>query len=193
MKYKEIIETSSNKTAEKNSTAAIAFGRLNPPTIGHQKLVDKLQSSSGDPFLFLSHTHKKKTDPLDFDTKLKFAKLFFPDISVGDHSVRTIVQALEKIEELGYKNIIYVAGSDRVEDFSKFLKKYNEVEQHFDSIQVVSAGNRDPDAKNAAGMSASKMREFAEQDQFEEFAKGVPDPALADKLFKAVQDSMNIK
>jgi hypothetical protein len=180
-------------TENDNSTAVMAFGRMNPPTIGHAKLVDALKSQPGDPYLFLTHTQKPKTDPLDFETKIKFAKRFFPDISIGSSNVRTIVQALQKIEDMGYKNVIYVAGSDRVEDFSKFLKKYNEVDPHFDSIRVVSAGERDPDAAGAEGMSASRMRELAKAGDFKEFEKGVPVSSLADKLYNAVRQAMGVK
>ena len=125
-----------------DKTAVMAFGRMNPPTIGHAKLVDAIKSQSGDPYLFLTQTQKPKTDPLDFETKLKFAKQFFPGITIGSSDVRTIVQALQKIEDMGYENVIYVAGSDRVEDFTEFLKKYNEIEPHFESISSISRRKR---------------------------------------------------
>ena len=176
-----------------DKTAVMAFGRMNPPTIGHAKLVDAIKSQPGDPFLFLTQTQKPKTDPLDFETKLKFAKRFFPGISIGSSDVRTIVQALQKIEDMGYENVIYVAGSDRVEDFSEFLKKYNEIEPHFESIRVVSAGERDPDAKGAEGMSASKMRELAAQGDFESFKQGVPKQDLAEELYNTVRQAMGVK
>jgi len=183
-----------NKIQEaEDKTAVMAFGRMNPPTIGHAKLVDAIKSQSGDPFLFLTQTQKPKTDPLDFETKLQFAKQFFPGITIGSSDVRTIVQALQKIEDMGYENVIYVAGSDRVEDFSEFLKKYNEIEPHFESIRVVSAGERDPDAKGAEGMSASKMRELAAQGDFDSFKQGVPKPDLAEELYNTVRQAMGVK
>jgi len=176
-----------------DKTAVMAFGRMNPPTIGHAKLVDTIKSQPGDPFLFLTQTQKPKTDPLDFETKLKFAKQFFPGISIGSSNVRTIVQALQKIEDMGYENVIYVAGSDRVEDFTQFLKKYNEIEPHFESIEVVSAGERDPDAKGAEGMSASKMRELAAQGDFDSFKQGVPKSDLAEELYNTIRQAMGVK
>jgi len=183
-----------NKIQEaKDKTAVMAFGRMNPPTIGHAKLVDAIKSQPGDPYLFLTQTQKPKTDPLDFETKLKFAKQFFPDITIGSSDVRTIVQALQKIEDMGYENVIYVAGSDRVGDFTEFLEKYNEIEPHFESIRVVSAGERDPDAKGAEGMSASKMRELAAQGDFEAFKQGVPKPDLAEELYNTVRQAMGVK
>ena len=106
-------------------TAVLAFGRLNPPTIGHAKLVDAITAQEGDHYLFLSQTQKPKTDPLDFATKLKFAKKFFPSINVGHSSVRTPVQALEMLQGLGYTDLIFVAGSDRVDGFQNMFDTYN--------------------------------------------------------------------
>jgi hypothetical protein len=187
------VETGTRKIKEDGEfTAVMAFGRMNPPTIGHQKLVDKIKSLPGDPYLFLSQSQKPKTDPLDFQTKLRFAKFFFPGVTIGSPEVKTIVQALQKVEQLGYKNLIYVAGSDRVQDFTNFINKYNEIEPHFDSVEVVSAGERDPDAKGAEGMSASKMRELARAEEFKQFAQGVPDEKLADELYNAVRKGMGL-
>lgn len=174
-------------------TAVMAFGRMNPPTIGHAKLVDKIKSLPGDPYVFLSQSQKPKTDPLAFQDKLRYAKFFFPDITIGNPEVRTIIQALQKINELGYKNLIYVAGSDRVQAFEEMINKYNGVEYNFDNIQVVSAGERDPDADGAEGMSASKMRAAAAAGDLESFKQGVPNQEVADEMFAAVRQGMGIK
>jgi RNA polymerase sigma factor (sigma-70 family) len=183
-----------------SKTAVIAFGRLNPPTIGHAKLVDAIKSHNGDHYLFLSQTQKPKTDPLDFATKMKFAKQFFPDVNVGHQSVRTPVQALEKMQSLGYTDIIFVAGSDRVDGFQKLFDTYNgqpdksgNVPFKFNSIKVVSAGERDPDADGAEGMSASKMRAAAAAGDLEAFAQGVPDKKLAQTMYDAVRKGMGVK
>jgi hypothetical protein len=183
-----------------SKTAVIAFGRLNPPTIGHAKLVGAIKSYDGDHYLFLSQTHKPKTDPLDFATKIKFAKQFFPDINIGHSSVRTPVQALEKMQSLGYTDIIFVAGSDRVDGFQKLFDTYNgqpdksgNVPFKFNSIKVVSAGERDPDADGAEGMSASKMRAAAAAGDLEAFAQGVPDKKLAQTMYDAVRKGMGVK
>jgi len=173
--------------------AVAAFGRMNPPTIGHEKLVNKIKSYEGDHYIFLSQTQKPKTDPLPFDVKLEFAKKFFPDVNVGHTTVRTPIQMLQMLEKLGYTDIIYVAGSDRVEGFKKLFNDYNGKEYNFDSIEVVSAGERDPDADGAEGMSASKMREAAKQGNFEAFAQGTPKPQLAQKMYDAVRTGMGIK
>ena len=173
--------------------AVTAFGRLNPPTIGHEKLVEKVKSFEGDHYIFLSQTQKPKDNPLPFDVKLEFAKKFFPGVNVGHPSVRTPIQMLQMLEKLGYTDIIYVAGSDRVASFEKLFNDYNGKEYNFDSITVENAGERDPDADGAEGMSASKMRAAAAAGDLESFAQGVPTPALAQKMYDAVRTGMGIK
>jgi len=176
----------------KESTAVISFGRMNPPTIGHQKLVNKIKSIPGDHFLFLSQTQHPESDPLSFNTKVMFAQQFFPDINVGDSNVRTIIQALQKIETLGYNNLVYIAGDDRVDSFSKIIYGYNGKEYNFKNINIVNAGERDADSNTASGMSASKMRNLAASGSFKEFAQGVPDTRLAKKLYQAVRQGMGV-
>ena len=181
-------------------TAAMAFGRLNPPTIGHAKLVAAIEAQEGDHYLFLSQTQKPKTDPLDFATKMKLAKQFFPGINVGHQAVRTPIQALEQLQGLGYTDVVFIAGSDRVDGFQKLFDTYNgqpdktgKVPFKFNSIKVVSAGERDPDADGAEGMSASKMRQAAVDNDLESFKQGVPQPQLADEMFAAVRQGMGIR
>jgi hypothetical protein len=186
MKLRQIFESP-------RKVAVAAFGRMNPPTIGHEKLVDKIKSIDGDHFVFLSQTQKPKTDPLPFDAKLEFAKKFFPDVNVGHASVRTPIQMLQMLEKLGYTDVVYVAGSDRVESFTKLFNDYNGKEYNFESIQVVSAGERDPDADGAEGMSASKMRAAAASGDYESFAMGTPDAKLAQKMYDAVRKGMGVK
>jgi nicotinic acid mononucleotide adenylyltransferase len=178
---------------EASKTAVFAFGRMNPPTIGHKKLVDAVAAQAGDPYIFLSQSQKPKTDPLDFPTKLKLAQAFFPNVTVGDANVRTIIQALQKIEAMGYDSIIYVAGSDRIEDFKTLINKYNGTEYNFNNIEIVSAGERDPDADGAEGMSASKMRAAAAEGNFAAFAQGAPDKKLAKTMYDAVRRGMGVK
>ena len=181
-------------------TAVVAFGRMNPPTIGHQKLVDKIKSLPGDHYVFLSQSQKPKTDPLSFVDKLRYAKFFFPNVTVGHPEVKTIIQAMQKLEQLGYERVIYVAGSDRVDSFTNLLNQYNgqadksgNIPYSFKSIQVVSAGERDPDADGAEGMSASKMRQAAADNDLESFKQGVPQQELADEMFAAVRQGMGVK
>ena len=175
-------------------TATIAFGRMNPPTIGHAKVVAVVKSQGGDPYIFLSQSQKPKTDPLSFEQKLGFAKAFFPGVNVGDPEVRTIFEALIKVYKMGYTDLVYVAGSDRVTQFTDLINKYNGQEDQytFDSIQVVSAGERDPDAEGAEGMSASKMRAAAAAGDFEAFKSGTPNPDMAQSMYDAVRNGMGV-
>ena len=173
--------------------AVAAFGRMNPPTIGHEKLVKAVMKQQGDHYIFLSQTQKPKDNPLPFDVKLEFAKKFFPGVNVGHPTVRTPIQMLQMLEKLGYTDVIYVAGSDRVASFDKLFNDYNGKEYNFDSITVVNAGERDPDADGAEGMSASKMRAAAAEGNLEAFAQGVPKPDLAQKMYDAVRKGMGIK
>ena len=178
---------------ESSRTAVIAFGRMNPPTIGHAKLVEKIKNIPGDHYVFLSQSQKPKTDPLTFADKLRYAKFFFPEITIGHPEVKTIIQALQKINEMGYETLIYVAGSDRVQAFEELINKYNGKDYTFKNIQVVSAGERDPDADGAEGMSASKMRAAAAAGDLESFKQGVPQPEVADEMYAAVRAGMGIR
>ena len=111
------------------ATAVFAFGRFNPPTIGHQKLIETVLSTAekanGKAYLFLSHKQNNKTDPLDFKSKQSYIQQFYPNLAVGDAGANTIIKALQKIQAEGRTRIIMVAGSDRVEEFQKLLNQYN--------------------------------------------------------------------
>ena len=194
MRLRELFE------APQKRTAVVAFGRMNPPTIGHQKLVEALKSHNGDHYVFLSQSQKPKTDPLAFTDKLRYAKFFFPEITIGHPDIRTPMDMMAMLERLGYTDIIYVAGSDRVEGFKKLFNQYNGVPDKsgkvgytFDSIEVVSAGERDPDADGAEGMSASKMRQAAADGDLESFTQGTPRPEVAEEMFAAVRQGMGLK
>ena len=177
----------------------MAFGRMNPPTVGHLKLVNKIISVSGDHYVFLSHSHNPKSNPLSFESKLHYAKMFFPNISVGHPQVKTVIQALQKLYQQGYENIVYVAGSDRVDDFTKLLHQYNGVTDKsgnllydFKSIIVLNAGVRDVDANDTSGMSASKMRQYAVDNNLQSFKQGVPQLGLAEQMFNELRQSMTV-
>ena len=178
---------------EAPKTAVFAFGRMNPPTIGHAKLVDVIKQQEGKPFLFLTHTQKPKTDPLTFAEKVFFAQKSFQGVTIGDGSVKTIIQAMQKLEKDGYTDIVYVAGSDRVASFEKLLNDYNGKDYNFNSIDIVSAGERDPDAEGAEGMSASKLKAAAAEGDFETFKQGVAgDEKLAQMMYNKVRNGMGI-
>lgn len=172
------------------NTAVFAFGRLNPPTIGHGRLVDMVKSQPGKPFLFLSHTQKPNTDPLTFQQKLKYAKASFDGITIGDPEVKTIIQALQKLESMGFAHVILVAGSDRVEQFRSFLPKYNGKDYNFETVKVISSGERDPDAEGIEGMSASKMRYHASKGEFDKFNDGVVNQKIAKQMYNDVRSGM---
>jgi len=183
------------------STAVFAFGRFNPPTIGHKKLLDKVvsmtQQVNGKGYLFLSQKQNNKTDPLTFNEKQDYLKKFYPEIVVGDAGVKTIIQALQKIQSEGRTRIVMVAGSDRVAEFQKLLNQYNGKPDKqgnqlykFDFIDVVSAGERDPDQEGAAGASASKARELANKGQEHEFSKIVMGGNAGKNLYDIIQDRL---
>jgi len=152
------------------------FGRMNPPTVGHQKLVDKIISTAkkekADAKVFLSHTQNNKKDPLNYAEKIRFARKSFGKIIQQSNS-KTIIQILQELQKT-YTDIILVVGSDRVKEFDGLLNKYNGKAFQFDSIDVRSAGARDPDAVGVEGMSASKLRALAIQGDFDIFKTGLP-------------------
>ena len=114
-------------------------------------------------------------------------------IKVGDKAVRTWVQAMQKLEQMGYTDIIYVAGSDRVNQFNELLNKYNGKEYNFNSVKVVSAGERDPDAQGLEGMSASKMRDLAARGDKRTFINAVPiDPKTAEEMYNQVRTGLKL-
>jgi hypothetical protein len=181
--------------------AVFAFGRMNPPTVGHEKLIDKLlsvaKSKGAVPFLFVSHTQDPKKNPLSSKDKVKYIKLGVPKIAkhvVYDTSIRTPFEALRHIEQLGYTDVIMIAGADRVPEFNKNIGSYiNHPDPkksfNFDSFSVVSAGERDPDSEGVTGISASKMRDFATKNDFSSFRKGVPS-GLSDKYARDMFDAI---
>lgn len=183
------------------STVVVGFGRLNPITAGHglliKKLMDTAHANKAEHVMYLSKTQDKKKNPLPIDRKLFWAKKSFPGVNfVGaDDKIRTIIDAV-KAQSGKFKNLILIAGSDRVPEYQALLGKYNGVEYNFDSIKVVSAGERDPDADDASGMSASKMRAAATNNDFVTFRKGVPESIKeqdARKLMQEVRTHMGIK
>ena len=155
-----------------------AFGRFQPPTTGHELLVNavkKLAGMTADHVIYASKTEDKKSNPLPVARKVYFLKRMFPKTNflAASAEVRTPIEAAKELNKK-YKNIVLVAGSDRVASFQKLLNDYNGKEYHFDTIEVVSAGERDPDSDTASGMSGTKMREAAVSGDFNKFKKGLP-------------------
>ena len=183
-----------------------AFGRMNPPTIGHGALVDKVRElakeNKAEHAIVLSGSQDAEKNPLTPEQKLKHAKRFFPgaNISVADKDAPNFLKQAQRLHAAGHDHLIMVAGSDRVEEFKKALDQYNGEGEgklfNFKKIDVVSAGDRDPDAEGVAGMSASKMRAHAIGGKRKEFAKGIPahvKPEHADELYNDVRQAMDIK
>ena len=184
------------------SVAVFAFGRFNPPTIGHQKLLSKVLDTAtelnGKGYVFLSQKQNNKTDPLTFKEKQDYIQMFYPNLAVGDAAVKTIVQALQKIQAEGRTRIVMIAGSDRVKEFEQLLNKYNGKPDKagnelykFDKIDVISAGERDPDQEGAAGASASKARDLANRGQEQEFIRIVMGGNTGKKLYNILQDRLS--
>ena len=182
-------------------TLTIAFGRFNPPTTGHEKLLDNVASSSDkdDYIIVPSRSQDKKKNPLDANMKVSMMQKMFPkhkDKIVNDDSNRTIFDVLKKAHTDGYAGVRIVGGADRVSEFEKLANNYNGKLYQFDNVEVMSAGDRDPDSDDVTGMSASKQRKAAAEGDLKSFMKGVPSSLSqkdAEQLFKKVRSAMNIK
>ena len=191
---------------EEENVVYFTFGRMNPPTIGHGKLLDKLASKAGrNPYkIFLSQSQDSKKNPLSYQDKVKHVRKMFPKHGrqvMIDKKVRTAIEAVVSLYNQGVKNIVMVVGDDRVREFSVLLNKYNgQKARHgfynFEKINVISAGQRDPDAEGAEGASATKQRNAASSNDFVSFSQGVP-RQMSDKdtrkLFNAVRKGMGLK
>tara|TARA_B100000085_G_scaffold97064_1_gene88101 strand:- start:946 stop:2106 length:1161 start_codon:yes stop_codon:yes gene_type:complete len=181
---------------------SVTFGRFNPPTIGHQKLLDRVakeaKSSGGEYRIYPSRTQDPKKNPLDPGTKIKFMKLSYPDHAnavVDNEDMRTIFDVLTALDQDGYSSVNLVVGGDRVSEFNSLATKYNGDLYTFDEIKVTSAGGRDPDADGVEGMSASKMRKAAMEDDSSSFAQGISkDLSKKDKeaLYLTLRQAMNV-
>ena len=182
-------------------TLTLAFGRFNPPTVGHQKLMDKVASSSDDNdyMIIPSRSEDKKKNPLGVDRKAAMMRQLYPDHAekiVNDAANRTIFDVMRKAHNDGYANVRVVGGGDRVKEYEKLINKYNGSTYQFDNIEVVNAGDRDADSDDTDGMSASKMRKAAKNNDFREFKKGMPkgmDPEILMGIFTELQDAMGVK
>lgn len=157
----------------------MAFGRFQPPGINHGlvfAVVKRIAQKQGaDHFIFASKTQDKKQNPLPVDRKVYFLNRMFPKTNfvAANEEVRTFIEAASMLSKK-YKHLVMVAGSDRVQEYEKILNKYNGDVFTFETIEVVSAGERDPDSDSASGMSGTKMREAAKKGDFDAFKKGLP-------------------
>jgi len=182
---------------ESDHTAAFVFGRFNPPTIGHKKLFDKLKSVSDVYFVFVSATQDPKKNPLNRDQKIAIINRQFPEAGdhiVNDPSIRTIIDVMKFLENAGHKRVAMVVGSDRTKSFNDLLAKYNGKEYEFESIDIISAGDRDPDSDDVSGVSASKARQAAADGDYETFkTMFFGNEGLKKNIYKAVRTGMGIR
>ena len=180
---------------------AFTFGRFNPPTIGHEKLMDNTRRANRNYRVYASQSQDAKKNPIDFRSKVSIMKAMFPvhARSISTDKVTTAIDVMVNLYKEKYTDVVMVVGSDRVDEFDKLLKAYNgKKARHgyykFKSIRVISAGERDPDAEGVSGMSASKMRKAAQDNDYKSFKKGLPKKfKQGTMLFKTLQKAMGVK
>ena len=186
---------------QQTKKVSFTFGRFNPPTTGHEKLIKALAAQGGTIMVFPSQTQDPKKNPLPFPKKVAYMKKMFPRYAknIIVSKARQVFEISNILYDQGYTDVTMVVGSDRVKEFETLLNKYNGKKgthgfYDFNSINVVSAGDRDPDADDVSGMSASKMRAAAGENDFDSFKKGLPSGfKQGEKLFKDVRDGMGLK
>lgn len=190
---------------QKEKHAVLAFGRMNPITSGHEKLVQKVKDIAGavggSHHIVLSHSQDSKKNPLSAAQKVKHAKRAFPgaNFTAASKEAPTFFDHAEKLYKQGVTHLHMVGGSDRVDEYDRLLHKYNGTHKgarfNFKSIKLHSAGERDPDAEGTTGISASKMREHATKGNFKEFRKGAPS-SMSDEhvkhMYNDVRRGMNL-
>ena len=191
---------------EEERVVYFTYGRMNPPTIGHGKLLDTLSTVAGkNPYkIFLSKSQDTDRNPLTYSDKIKHIRKMFPKHAravIVDQDISTVFDAMVSLHYQGFRKVVMVVGSDRVAEFQILLNKYNGKEArhgiyNFATIKVVSAGERDPDSENVDGASASKQRSFAESNDFISFSQGTPSTIStrdAHKLFNDVRRGMGLE
>ena len=201
-----MISSFKNFLVEEEKQVYFTFGRMNPPTIGHEKVLDKLSANarSGPYRVFLSQSQDKNKNPLQYNEKIKIARKMFPRHArsiIMNKKAKTVFDAMKALYDEGFTKVSMVVGSDRVREFDILLNKYNGKKAkhgfyNFKNISVISAGQRDPDAEGAEGMSATKMRDAAKGNNFTQFAQGLPKKVSnsdAKGIFNNVRKGMGLK
>ena len=179
----------------------VAFGRFNPPTTGHEKLLNKVKqvAGRGNYEIYPSRSNDPDKNPLDPETKIGYMQQMFPTHAkhiMNNDKTRTIFDALKGANERGAKSVNIVVGQDRQKEFENLANKYNNKLYKFDRIKVVSAGDRDPDGEGVSAMSASKLRKAAADDDYDTFRTGIPKgfkDENARKLYDSIRKGMNVK
>ena len=179
-----------------------SYGRMNPPTAGHSKVVDKVKSHAdkigANHSVIVSHSQNSKTDPLHHEHKKEYLRHIHPDVNF-EHSTKEhphFLAQLKKFNQEGHSHATMVVGSDRVKQFKALAHKYNGKEYNYKKIHILSAGQRDPDAEGVAGISGTKMRNHASGNDYKSFKAGLHanhSDEHAKKLFKATRQGMNLQ
>lgn len=200
-KYSEFLLEKEGK--QKPKPVVLSFGRMNPIHTGHEKVINKVHEIAkrhkAKHVIVLSHNHDAVKNPLPPESKLKYLQHLYPNtnFSLADKKAPSIIQAAERLHQMGYTHLHVVAGSDRGKEYKQLLNKYNGPEKNFNFQQILvhSSGARNPDKEGTEGMSASKMRGHAKLGNFEEFAKGVPgtSTAIKKKMYNEVRENMGLK
>lgn len=184
-----------------DKVAVIAYGRYNPPTIGHQKLIDVIkeisQKNNADGIVAPSHTQDKDKNPLSYNEKEEILREMSEGVHIADQG-KTFISLLQFLQQQGYTKIIHVAGSDRIPEFQKLIEAYNGkpdkkgiVPFSFKEYTFISAGERDPDSDGVEGMSATKLRLHAKEGDLESFKQGMSDrvdDSLKEETFNKIRE-----
>ena len=200
-KKSKVTDQEKGSSTGSGGALTVAFGRFNPPTVGHEKLLSAAKKAAvgGDLKIYPSRTQDPKKNPLDPDMKVSYMRKMFPDYEeqiINDPEMKSIFNVLITANEEGVSDINIIVGSDRQAEFENLATKYNGELYNFDNIRVISAGVRDADAEGVEGMSASKMRKAVMDDDFDSFRKGTPknlDDGDTKALFDAVRTGMKVK
>ena len=189
-------------TENKDKHIVFSYGRMNPPTAGHSKVVDKVKSHAdsigANHAVIVSHSQDKKSNPLHHEHKKEYLKHVHPDVNF-EHSTKEhphFLAQLKKFHQEGHTHATMVVGSDRVKQFKALAHKYNGKEYNYKKIHILSAGQRDPDAEGVSGISGTKMRNHASGNDYKSFKAGLHpnhNDEHAKKLFKATRQGMNLQ
>jgi hypothetical protein len=191
-------------TEAKKKEIVFTFGRFNPPTVGHEKLIKAvIKIASGRDYkIFASQSNKPDTDPLQYKEKVSIMRKMFPKYArniILDEKIKTVFDIAVRLYDQGYTDVTMIVGSDRIKEFKTLLNKFNGVKSRhgfyeFDNITFESAGKRDADADDVSGMSASKMRAAATDGDFKAFSNGIPRDYGDDMaLFNLLRKRMGLK
>lgn len=197
MRFNNFIElTEETNVFGETKLAVIAFGRYNPPTRGHIKVFNKVhmmaEQNKGDPFIFISQTHDKKRNPLTYEQKVHFLQELAPEYNyVLDREVRTLFDTTAYVKKLGYTDVILIAGEDRLDEYHR---RFSDPIRFWNSFLIESSGARDPDGEDAIGMSSTRARTAAVENDIAKFRATTGwRGEIANELMNAVREGLGVK